>query len=119
MHACLGKRDVPVVDVAIEKLQILAAFGERKIVGYALVVMQEILFDGVRAIAQAQNEILVAKMRVVLHNVPQHWPVANRHHWLRDVVRVFPQPHSQSAAKYDDFHVRYSLTLRTADGPSR
>src|SRR6266478_5326243 len=77
--------------------------------------MEEILLDGVGAITQAQNKILVAKVRIILHDVPQHRPVANGHHWLGNIVSIFPQAHPKSAAKNDHFHLYYSFTCSEPD----
>jgi hypothetical protein len=73
--------------------------------------VEKILLDGIGAIAEAQNEILVAEVRVVLHYVPEHWPVADWHHGFGNMVRIFPQAHPKTAAKNDDFHLRYSFTF--------
>ncbi len=58
--------DLPVVDVLGDAARrLLAAAGQHEIVGDALVVVQEIVLDGVAAIAQAQDEFPVTVMRVV------------------------------------------------------
>src|SRR6266436_7926093 len=76
--------------------------------------MEEVLLNGIGAVAQAQNEVLVAEMRVILHDVPQNRPVANGNHGLGDIISILPQAHSESAAKDNDFHLRYSLPSREA-----
>jgi hypothetical protein len=51
-------------------------------------VVQEVLLDGVAAVAEAQDEGLVAEMGVVLHHVPKNRPVADRDQRLRHVFGV-------------------------------
>ena len=53
---------------------------------------------------EAQDEVLVAEVRVVLHDVPKDRPVADRHHRLGDVVGMFPEPHAHSSTKQDNLH---------------
>src|SRR5258708_36533406 len=71
--------------------------------------MEEVLLNGISAVAQAQNEVLVAEMRVILHDVPQNRPVTNGNHGLGDIISILPQAHSESAAKDNNFHLHYSL----------
>ena len=72
----------------------------------ALVVVQEVLADHVAAVAEAQDEVLVAEVRVVAHQVPEDRPVADVHQRLRDGVRVLAQPRAEAAAEQHDLHVR-------------
>src|SRR5260370_41411729 len=71
--------------------------------------MEEVLLNGIGAVAQAQDEVLVAEVRVILHDVPQNRPVTNGNHGLGDIISILPQAHSESAAKDNDFHLHYSL----------
>src|SRR5260221_11881440 len=78
--------------------------------------MKKVLFDGIRAVTQAQNEILVAKMRVVFHHVPEDGAIADRHHGLGDFLRILPQAHSVPTTKDDYFHG--VLLLRNCTPPA-
>ena len=109
MHAGFGKSDIPVLNVTAKELQILAPFGQGKIVGNTLVVPEEILFDGVSAVAEAQNKVLVTEVGIVFHHVPKHRSVADRHHRFGNIVGVLPQAHSKPPAKDNNFHFRCSF----------
>src|SRR5579862_2155636 len=102
--ARIRKGDFPVVNVAIGKLELAAAIGKHEVVGEALIVIQEILLNCVAAIAQAQNKIAMAEVRVVLHYVPDDRPRANRDERLGDCLRIVADAQALAAAKEDDFH---------------
>src|SRR5437879_13411502 len=68
------------------------------------VVIPEIVLDDVGAVAQAQDEVLVPEVGVVLHHVPENRAIADRHHWLRDVLVVVPKSHPQATAEQHDLH---------------
>ena len=76
----------------------LAAAGQNEVVGGALVVVEEIVLDGVGPMPQAENEVLVPEVSVVLHHVPQDGPVADVHHGLGQIFGI-ANPHAQPAAK--------------------
>jgi hypothetical protein len=38
--------------------------------------------------AEAQDEVFVAVMGVVLHQMPHDWSIADRHQGLRDVLGI-------------------------------
>jgi hypothetical protein len=76
--------------------------------------MEEVLLNGIGAVAQTQDEVLVAEVRIILHNVPQNGPVANWNHGLGDIVSILPQAHSKASTKDNDFHLRYSFPSREA-----
>ena len=113
----LGESDVPVVDVTVKQLEVFATVGERKVVGDTFVVVQKILFNGVRAVSETQDEVFVAVVRVILHDVPEDRPVANRDHRLGDIVRIFAQAHPESATEDDHFHGSVLLVVRPQDEP--
>ena len=54
----------------------------------ALAVVEEVVLNSARAVAEAQDELGVPEVRVVQHDVPQHRPVADRHHRLGQRVGV-------------------------------
>src|SRR6266481_2583597 len=107
----LYKGDGPLVDIAVEKLDVLASLGPDKIVRDGFIVMQKIILDGIALVSEAEDEVLVPEMSVIFHQMPENrtWP--NRHHGLRNILRVASESHSGTAAKQDDFHVR---SLRTS-----
>ena len=64
IHARIGERDAPVVNVAIEEPQVLASGLQGEIVRDTLVVVQEIVLHDIGAIAQAKNEVFVSEVRI-------------------------------------------------------
>ena len=53
-----------------------------EVVRKTFVVVQEVVFDDVAAIAETENEIGVAEICIVLHEMPHDGPVADLHHRL-------------------------------------
>ena len=80
----VDERDRPVVDVALEQLDALAAVREHEVVRERLVVGEEVLLDRLGLVAQAEHEIGDPEARVVVHDVPEDRLVADRDHRLRD-----------------------------------
>ena len=103
-HSRVNECNAPVVNIAVQQLHFLPTFGENEIVGEAFVVVEKVVLEGVRSVAQAQNEVFVAVMGVILHHVPEYRPIPNRDHWLRNLLRILSEPHSQSTTKQHDFH---------------
>src|SRR4051812_13642238 len=68
--------------------------------------------------AETEDEFVMAEVRVILHDVPEDRPVAERHHGLRYVVRVVAKAHPEAAAKQDDFHsLCHSVVSSRRDRP--
>ena len=121
LQAGLDERDLPVVDVAGHQLELLPALRQDEVVRQRLGVVQEIVLDDIAAISEAQHEVLVPEVGVVLHHVPQNRPVADGHHRLRHVLSGLPNPHAETAAKQHDLHLRIlsravSTVPHTGDG---
>jgi len=70
LSACVGKRDSPVREVLAEKLDIPSTLRQNKVVGKRSTMIQKESLDCLALMAQAQNEVLVAIVGVVLHQVP-------------------------------------------------
>src|SRR3989442_3384358 len=92
------------MNVAVVKLQSLAALQEREVVRDALAVLEKEVFDGISAITEAQDELLVSEVSIVLHEVPENRPVADGHHWLRHTFGVIPEAGAKAPAEEDDLH---------------
>src|SRR5437879_4215876 len=84
----VGERDLPLVDVPTIEGDVLTPAGQLEVVRQALVVIEEVLLDQVASIAETQDELGVAEIRVVLHQMPDDRPVADIDHRLRDRLRV-------------------------------
>ncbi len=67
-------------------------------------VVHEVILDDIGLVSQAKNKILVSKMGVILHHVPQNGAVPDRYHGFWNLLRVLAQPHPLPAAKQDNFH---------------
>ncbi|MBN9441546.1 MAG: molecular chaperone, partial [Bosea sp.] len=74
-------------------------------------VVQEVFLDDVCLVAKAKDEVLVAEMGVVLHQMPEDRTRADLHHRFRDVVDIAPQPHAHAAAKEYDLHDALPLQI--------
>src|SRR5262245_17705510 len=91
------------MDVAVEQLQAFTASRQHEVVRHALVVVEKVALDHVRSMSEAQDEVLVPEMSVVLHDVPQDGAIPNLHHRLGDVLGI-ADPQAQSAAEQNDLH---------------
>ena len=56
-------------------------------------------------VAEAEDELGVAVMRVVAHDVPQQRALPDHRHRLRDVVHAVAHPHPVATAEQHDLHV--------------
>src|SRR5580704_6642470 len=74
----INKRDAPVMDVLLQELDILPPSGEDKIIRKPFIILEEIPLDDVPFVAQTENEIVVAVMRVVPHYMPENRPITDR-----------------------------------------
>jgi len=75
----------------------LVAEADGEIVVHRLVV-QEVLFDRLSAIAQTKHKITETVVGVCLHDVPEDGSSADLHHWLRTKLGFFPQARAEPAA---------------------
>ena len=80
------------------------ALRQGEVVGDPLLVVEEELLDDVGLVAQAEDEVLVAVVRVVLHQMPEDRPVADLDHRLRDLAGELPEPSAEPAAEQHHLH---------------
>ena len=71
-------------------------------------MFQEEILDDVRLVAEAKHKVFVAILAIIIHEVPQYRPVADRNHRLRNALGVISNPSAKTAAKQDHFHEQYS-----------
>src|SRR6266446_552118 len=109
-HACVRKRDLPVVNITVKEIYMFPSSRQFEVVGQALVVIQKIVLDRIGTVPKAQYEVLVPEVSVVLHHMPQDWPVPDRHHWFRNVLGVIPKPHPKATTKNHHLHRFGSFT---------
>src|SRR5437764_5012783 len=81
----------------------LLAEADGEVVVHCLVV-QEIFLDNIALVAEAQNKLSKAIVRVRLHDVPQNRPTTHLHHGLRTELRLFAQTRSETAAEDHRLH---------------
>ena len=67
-------------------------------------VVEEELLDDVGLVAEAQHEIAVTVLAVILHHVPQDRLMADRDHRLRDALGIFADARAEPAAEQNDLH---------------
>jgi hypothetical protein len=67
-------------------------------------IVEEILFDGITAVSQAENELPVAVVGVAFHNVPENGTASHFDHRLGAKLRLFPETGTQTTAQDYDFH---------------
>src|SRR5262245_7417152 len=87
---------------------------DHAVAGCRLLVVQEIIFNDVSLVPKAKNEIPMAVLAIVLHDMPQNRLVSNRHHRFWDALRVFANTGAQPPAEQNHFHdagSRRSITL--------
>src|SRR5207245_621206 len=100
----VGEGDRPSRDVTAVYSDVHASSEELEVVRQALVVVEEVSLDEIATITETENELGVAEVRVVLHEMPDDRAVADVHHRLRYRLRVLPQPGSKPTAKEDNLH---------------
>ena len=58
VQARVDERDVPVVDVRLEQMDLRAALGQHEVVRHRLAVVRKKLLDGVGLVAEAEHEVV-------------------------------------------------------------
>src|SRR5712692_1464455 len=103
-EAGIDEGDAPIVDIGAQQLDVPAAPAEDEVVGHTLVVVAEVAFDHVPAIAEAQDEVLVPEMGVIAHDVPEHRAVADLDHRFGHAVGLLANAQTLAPAEKDDLH---------------
>src|ERR1017187_5501613 len=67
-------------------------------------IVEEVLFDGVSFVAQAQDELAEAVVGVDLHDVPEDGAATHLHHGFRAEFGLLAETRSQATAQNDDLH---------------
>jgi hypothetical protein len=69
-----------------------------------VVVVEEVLLDDLALVAQRDQELAEAVVRVVLHDVPEKGPSPDLHHRLGPNLGLLGQASAEAAGEYDDLH---------------
>ena len=97
--------DAPVLLRIAEDLDVVAETRDDAVgVGLRLVVQEEFL-DDVCLVAKAQDEVLVAELAVVVHQMPQDRLVADRNHRLGNALGHVSDARAETAAEQNCFHL--------------
>ena len=86
-HSRVDHCDTPVPLRIVQGLNAVAAAGDDAVCVDLRPVVEEELLDDVGLVAEAQDEVLVSVLAVVMHQMPENWLVADGDHRLRDVLR--------------------------------
>src|SRR5215467_15472503 len=88
VDSSIGECDPPIMDVAVEELKFLTATGEDEVVRDTLVIVQEVVLHDICAVTEAEDEVFVPEVRIVLHDMPQDRAITDLHHWFGYVFRI-------------------------------
>src|SRR5215831_686996 len=96
-------------EMLFHRLQTLADIGidsgiSERVVRSAFVVSEEVLLYGVRAVTEAQDEVLMVVVGVIFHHMPENWPVTHFYHGFGNGLRVVPETHAQSSTEKHNLH---------------
>ena len=97
----------PVFNLACVRGDVPGFQGNREI-RVPSVVVGKVLFDDFALVAQWENEVVVAKAAVDVHDVPQNGSSANFDHGLGLDRGLFAQPCALATAHDYDFHEKFS-----------
>src|SRR5579859_7215368 len=100
----IGECNPPVREVGAEQFYVSTAFGKDKITRQRFIVVKEKPLNSLAFMTEAQDKILVAIMRVILHQVPHNWGIPDGDQRLRNIFGVLPQPQTQTATENYNLH---------------
>src|SRR2546423_6449093 len=110
VHSGVGKRYSPVRYVPIHQLDLAAAARKNEIVGASLFVVEKVLLDDVPTITETQDEVGMPIVSVVLHQMPEYWPLSDLYHRLRDILPGVAKTHAEATTKDHNFHATFSMS---------
>ena len=110
--AGVDQRHPPVGQLLAEDLHLAARIRDDAVRIGLLPPIEEEFLDGVGLVAEAQHEIAVPVLAVVLHHVPQDRLLADRDHGLGDVLAIVADARAETAAEQHDLH---DAALTSAD----
>ena len=105
------QRDAPIRWSVAQDFDLPAKIRNRTVAVCGLLVVQEVILDDVRPVSKTKNEILMAVLAIVLHDVPQDGLLADRHHWFRNGVGILTDTGAKPAAEQNNFHGPITSTL--------
>src|SRR5262249_42381141 len=103
-RAGIDERDAPFRRLFAEDLDLLAEARDDAVAVRGLPIVKKVFLDDVGFVSEAQDEVLVPILAVVLHHVPQDRLMSDRHHGLRNAFRIFANSGPEPTAEQDDLH---------------
>src|SRR5262245_45348729 len=97
--------DTPVLLGITEYLHVVAESGNDAVGVGVWTIVEEELLDDVRLVAEAQNEILMAILAVVEHQMAQDRLVADWNHRFRNAFGIVADPRTETSAEQNRFHL--------------
>src|SRR6266700_6254545 len=85
----IHERYSPIHREIANDLNLLAKIRNDAVAIGRLSIVQEKLLDNIGLISEAKDEIAMAVLTVILHDVPQDWLMPNRGHRFRNALRIF------------------------------
>src|SRR5690606_4079018 len=79
-------------------------------------VVSEVVLDHLTLVAEAEDELPMPEMGVVLHDVPEDRLRTHRHHRLRAKLRLLAEAGSLATAKDHDLHTQECSTEAASSG---
>src|SRR5215472_5097858 len=98
-HTGVDHGNAPILLRIAEDLDTVAELRDHTVRVALRPVVQKELLDDVRLIAKAQDEVLVAVLTVVVHQMPQDRAVADGDHRLGDTLGEIPDPGPKTSAE--------------------
>ena len=100
----VDQRDAPIRRRFPDDFHLLSEIRNNAIITGRLIVAQKIIFDDIRLIAETEDEIPMAVLAVVLHDVPQDRLVADGDHRLWNILRVVADARAKPTTEQHNLH---------------
>ena len=78
-------------------------------IGHVQEIVGKVLLDYIALVAQADDELIDAIVRIDFHDVPEDRLAADLHHGLGLEIGLLADPGAEAAGKDDCFHVYHQL----------
>src|SRR5215217_7479633 len=95
----VNEGNTPVTDIGIQQFDMISTLAEHEIVRCGLPIVEEVVLDCLGTVPQTQNELGMAEVGVVAHDMPENWPTSDRHHRLGQRLVVCSHSHAEPAAE--------------------
>ena len=100
----IDHRHAPVFLRLAEQLHTAAVTGHDAVRKGLRPIPEEEILNDVSFVAEAQHEVVVPELPIVLHHVPEYWLMPDGNHRLGNAFGIFADPGPQPATKQNDLH---------------